>query len=317
MGPQILIVPDDLDTAARALRGGAQAMAVVAARLGPGRPEMPASLAARVEDGIEQLTRDVGEQRAYMGDEADALALRANLARKADNPDSLAALMLVFDLLGLGSVAGLTPEFDRDPRPDLDDVLADYQQPADGMTMWPVPVFGQRITQREAELLGLPGPDDVRLDATRNRAFDESSERYGGTTARDTNDGHEDAFRHAYWNALMARSRGQDFARDFGTAHEGVPGNPPDREAMDLYNNEVGRRIQADNPDADDEQLAGLVEAAVRRGELVVIDENGELQWSDRVPLGQHGQADDPPTEDGGDGDSGDTDSVPTSSGTS
>jgi hypothetical protein len=32
---------------------------------------------------------------------------------------------------------------------------------------------------------------------------------------------------------------------------------------------------------------------------MVVIDSGGSLQWSDRVPYGQHGKANDPPATGG------------------
>ena len=102
-------------------------------------------------------------------------------------------------------------------------------------------------------------------------------------------DGHSDAFRHAYWNALMSKAFGPVFAQSYGTAHEGGPNSPRVSEAMDLYNNEVGRRIAEDHPDASEQQLAGLVRDALRRGKLVVIDQNGRLAWSDKVKWAEHG----------------------------
>ena len=39
---------------------------------------------------------------------------------------------------------------------------------------------------------------------------------------------------------------GEEFTRRFTTAHEATPDNPSAREAMDLHNNEVGRRIAAE-----------------------------------------------------------------------
>ena len=57
-------------------------------------------------------------------------------------------------------------------------------------------------------------------------------------------DSHNDAFRHVYWNALMTTDISESFASQFATAHEGVPGNEPNREAMDLYNNEVAGELQ-------------------------------------------------------------------------
>ena len=63
-----------------------------------------------------------------------------------------------------------------------------------------------------------------------------------------------DAFRHTIWNALIAKyfaqkkhdiSKGIELARDFTTAHEDCnadDGSPDYDIAMDLHNNEIGRR---------------------------------------------------------------------------
>lgn len=47
---------------------------------------------------------------------------------------------------------------------------------------------------------------------------------------------------------------------------------------MDLYNNEVGRKIAAANPNATDKELADLVEKALKDGKLLVIDSAGNLR---------------------------------------
>ena len=52
------------------------------------------------------------------------------------------------------------------------------------------------------------------------------------------------------------------------------------REAMDLHNNEVGRRIAMEHPDASPEELKKHIDEAVRCGEMVCIDEDGNLQPS-------------------------------------
>ncbi|MEO9328556.1 DUF6973 domain-containing protein [Gordonia aurantiaca] len=96
-------------------------------------------------------------------------------------------------------------------------------------------------------------------------------------------DGHGDAFRHAYWNALMTERFGEEWTERFTNAHEGLGGNPAHREAMDLYNNEVGRRIATANPDASPDELAVLVDKAVDEGRTLVLDENGEIQWSNKL----------------------------------
>ena len=95
----------------------------------------------------------------------------------------------------------------------------------------------------------------------------------------------------------MTRELGEEFAQAFTSAHEGVPGNPADKEAMDLYNNEVGRNIAVRHPDANNEQLAVLVMEALNDGRLIVIDGNGRLAWSDQVAWGLTGYADDAPAQ--------------------
>jgi hypothetical protein len=103
------------------------------------------------------------------------------------------------------------------------------------------------------------------------------------------NDGHNDAFRHAYWNARLTSQFGAEWTKQFTTAHEGSnPGNST-REAMDLYNNEVGRKIALANPKASPQELADLVKAALDKGELVVIGKNGHLAWSNEVARNDHG----------------------------
>jgi hypothetical protein len=87
----------------------------------------------------------------------------------------------------------------------------------------------------------------------------------------------------------MSKAFGPVFAQSYGTAHEGGPNSPRVSEAMDLYNNEVGRTIAEDHPNASEQQLAVLVRDALRRGKLVVVDQNGRLAWSDRVKWAEHG----------------------------
>ncbi|WP_024873870.1 WXG100 family type VII secretion target [Saccharomonospora piscinae] len=108
-----------------------------------------------------------------------------------------------------------------------------------------------------------------------------SEEQYPGI--EHTTHSHTDAFRHAYWNARMTQEFGQEWAEGFATSHERRPGNDMQSEAMDLHNNELGRRIAADNPDASPEQLAQLVGDAVSQGEAIVIDDQSRIAYSDQV----------------------------------
>lgn len=201
-------------------------------------------------------------------------------------------------------------------RPDLNTIRTNYQVADDQMIDYHPRAFGAidipftdsvRMTKTEGALIdkltadrGLVGLRD--FSGIKDRAFSEGVERFpdspvpanipaGSANAWQGNDGHRDAFRHAYWNALMTQKYGETWTNAFATAHEGVPGNTANREAMDLYNNEVGRSIGAANRNATPEQLANLVEQSLNQGKLVVIDRNGSLEWSDRVVRGQHGVA--------------------------
>jgi hypothetical protein len=58
---------------------------------------------------------------------------------------------------------------------------------------------------------------------------------------------------------------------------------------MDLYNNEVGRSVAVANPDADDDELANLIERAVREGRTTVVGQDGNLHFSDEIPDGETG----------------------------
>jgi hypothetical protein len=104
-----------------------------------------------------------------------------------------------------------------------------------------------------------------------------------------TNDGHTDAFRHAYANARLTAEFGAEWTAQLTTAHEGSnPGNST-REAMDLYNNQVGRQIAINNPNASPAELADLVKKALDNGDLVVVNGKGRLDWSNKVAVGHHG----------------------------
>jgi hypothetical protein len=61
---------------------------------------------------------------------------------------------------------------------------------------------------------------------------------------RDVN-GPENAFQHAYWNALMAWGYGQALAKMEADAHEERPDNDPMLKCMDKFNNQIGRDVAA------------------------------------------------------------------------
>ena len=178
-----------------------------------------------------------------------------------------------------------------------DELLEKYQvaPDPDGMTEWSPKWVGwlpgvpsMRVTAGEAEMLndlqdrqglrGIKAAYDVYQEALHRAEHTFGGE--GGT------DGHADAFRHAYWNAMLTQRFGEEWTQEYRTAHERNPDSHPTPVAMDLHNNEVGRRIALENPDASREELRDLVEQAVRDGEMVVVSTDERLSHSDQVDPG-------------------------------
>ncbi|MCC4608636.1 XVIPCD domain-containing protein [Xanthomonas campestris] len=199
-------------------------------------------------------------------------------------------------------------------KPDLDRIRSQFQVQDDQVIHYHPRLAGMvdipfspsiKITRTEGKLIdemtwsrGLQGLSELK--ETQDLAFRESKRHVPDQPVPDDipkeratewqfNDGHRDAFRHTYWNALLAKEFGNEWAQSFATAHEGMPGNPANREAMDLYNNQVGRGIAAAHPGASKEQLAQLVGDALKEGKLILMDHEGKLAWSDQVNVGQHG----------------------------
>lgn len=83
-----------------------------------------------------------------------------------------------------------------------------------------------------------------------------------------------DAFRHAYWNALMVKHIDYSWADRWATAHE--EGSDGISTEMDLWNNNEGRLIAANNPDDADYELSDKVVDAINAGVLRKI-ENDEV----------------------------------------
>lgn len=179
--------------------------------------------------------------------------------------------------------------------PSDEDLLRDYQVEDDWLP--PIQAGGHTFTWSEA-LASLEGGDPARHllmeDTASNaplRVFPDPDGDEGPLGGRSgTGNNHRDAFRHAYWNALMTNAFGESSAARVGTGHERRPDDPEQdpmfearAEAMDLYNNQIGRQIaESLGPDAPDDVLRGAIERAVREGKLVVF--NGD--YTRLVPSG-------------------------------
>lgn len=244
-------------------------------------------------------------------DEAVAceVAYRAVMRRVSGAADHCSQALL--DRAGVRSEAGATAVRSvvgatagrEDPN---DRILREYQVTADpdGMIDWEPSGFNgwvaslfrddaapQRMTEHEGTMLDKRPPEDLyMLEKIKKRAEDEASSRFDPSPAGRGNSDHLDAFRHAYWSAGQTQYLGSKWTEEYTTSHERTVDNEPEREAMDLYNNEVGRRIAAENKFLDDEDLAQKVEEAIENGEMLVIGPGGRLYWSDEVTQDEAGQ---------------------------
>lgn len=100
----------------------------------------------------------------------------------------------------------------------------------------------------------------------------------------DKNGGQVDAFRHAYWTALLAQHIGWRRALQLGRAHERgnfidykkhrlEEGSYPDKASgeMDLYNNKVGAKLGKENKNKSEKEIIILVIDAVKSGKMKII----------------------------------------------
>lgn len=200
------------------------------------------------------------------------------------------------------ALGGAVDPIDGIPPPvdPLDEILRKYQvsEDPDGVRDWepgwPLNALTdpKRVTAAEARILDDMSALELRdMDQIKDAAEVEAKVRFPPQNGvDDTADNHTDAFRHTYWNALMTRRFGEKWTLDFATAHERLPDNPATAEAMDLYNNELGRQIAVSNPDASPAELADLVEQSVDNGDTVIVAPGGDrLAWSNTIPLGETG----------------------------
>jgi len=94
------------------------------------------------------------------------------------------------------------------------------------------------------------------------------------------------AFKHAYWSALLAAYFSPKVSKAITDGHELwlYNRNPPDQKAMDLHNNKIGIRIGAANHTAPNHVIANAVMLALNRGQLLII-RDGQLLPSNVSPV--------------------------------
>ena len=115
----------------------------------------------------------------------------------------------------------------------------------------------------------------------------------------DINGGQVDAFRHAFWMAMITRHFSSKTAKHLGKVHEKAnridfkkrrheDGALPDKTSsdMDLKNNEMGIRIALRNPACSENELADLIKQAILKGDLWILKKNMDgnyLDWQGHI----------------------------------
>ncbi|WP_143875944.1 DUF6973 domain-containing protein [Nocardia fluminea] len=197
---------------------------------------------------------------------------------------------------------------------DLEMILNTYQVNPDQqkMTKWPSEeliswvnrfkpgsdIAQKDVTVSEAEMLNnLSLMDQYKFYQISDDASETAERLFPDKNVDNQEDGnfqdnHADAFRHAYWNARLTEEFGPEWTEEYTTKHEGREDNRMGREAMDLYNNELGRKIATENPGIGSAALQNKIIESWNNGDGVVIDQNGNLARPKMTTLGYE-----PPTE--------------------
>ena len=106
----------------------------------------------------------------------------------------------------------------------------------------------------------------------------------------DINGGRLDAFKHAYWMALLSQEIKDKKAQRLGEIHEQVNYNSYKKDnfnqdsiasAMDLLNNEAGIKIGKNNNRLNNKQLSELIVNNIKKGNMYVIKKDSSGNYLD------------------------------------
>ncbi|CCV64105.1 conserved hypothetical protein [Alteracholeplasma palmae J233] len=100
-----------------------------------------------------------------------------------------------------------------------------------------------------------------------NKAYAKTTEFYVDDATYKKNG---DAFRHVYWNALMTKEIGAEYAEKFATAHESESEDALDT-LMDMKNNKIGRSLVKKYSKISDDEIANKARTEVRNGNCYQI----------------------------------------------
>lgn len=117
--------------------------------------------------------------------------------------------------------------------------------------------------------------DALKVNKAKEIATKQTERKFGKNGLGDRSD----AFRHGIWNAEMTVLIGSEKAELFATAHEDkdTTGNESDgytkdeHKKMDLHNNEIGRKLGADNLSAPEEKMAEIIYDEIMREDSLFV----------------------------------------------
>lgn len=147
----------------------------------------------------------------------------------------------------------------------------------------------QNISSTE-KLVAIANPSGaLAVNKAQETAWEEVESRYGVTFGSELDGSNGNAFLHCYWNALITKKIGADWAKLFTDAHEyGIQDNLGLNAQMDLFNNAVGINLGVYNKKQENWYIAGEVQKYVNNGWLLRNKVNGVVQSTNIVTNGDY-----------------------------
>jgi len=130
-------------------------------------------------------------------------------------------------------------------------------------------ILQERLNSREKQLFDENPLVAARVFYQAGEAYERTKEFYQSSPEVRGN-GNGGAFRHVYWNFLMARDPllSTTWIDRWASAHEeGAVRQPPLEKSMDYFNNQVGRHLAAEVTDSDPRHVLN----AIRSGRARII----------------------------------------------
>lgn len=157
---------------------------------------------------------------------------------------------------------------------DINDLLESEKKVTEPLSLKPYYGFGAfGIKGTEIALFAKHPIYSSKAKKAADKALKNAQKRYKNYTLWQ---GNGDAYRHAYWSALMTKRTSRDFAYEAGYAHEGYkPGTYKKIKSlddkMDIKNNHNGRKLGTKYKGKTDKYISNRVAEQVSKKNMVRI----------------------------------------------